>query len=644
MDPAPPEATPRPPDGSPWAAAGPPQGSPRIRWFVASACAVVACTALLAVTAHIGFRSSQPPPPPPLPRFVAVDWPKPLTRDLPPPASEATAESNGPAPVDTPTPTPPPGPTPNEPRPGEPRQQTTRGDAAAAPSPPPGAPAPPPRETLIPTPPAAKPGYVPAPLSAGARVELACNREVYAATEVAAFRVEEERLGRTPEEWNEEVKARLIGPTSEALGKAGHHDLAKIARITLEADWAGATGWLDMMRPPLAIRVLGVPAGTEVEISMGIGMPSLHALVMGPHGTVTRRVLLDAATPGVIQLPAPDCWQVAVDPAWNREFLGNLQRRIDVDLAIDVGFPSDGSQEPTLWHRMSVYPPSDVQIRYPAFIAACAHFDPGHPFLDRMASAIIQGDHARRMGLRLGAMRDWREAYAWFRAFHQLRIRYESSAMASPRKRQDDPIQRIRPIHRSLRERAANCADMSILMASALSRSIDTFVMLPPGHAFVAFHDPSLGRLVGLEVTLIGSDEDAGAAGTAAQASGMLNAGTPFRSFRDSLPPQEVGTFDLFLMAMMAGTRQLDEGIARAQAGNALETLESRRLELEASAASAADPSAAGALREQATQLAIEASWGHLRPIYLPAVAQIGAEHAQPDAATLKQHEVRLVP
>lgn len=608
---------------------------------------------LLAVTAHVGFRSAQPDPPPPPRELVVVEWPKPLTRELPKPSVEPTtaepAEPPGTARSDGPNQTaPPPASAAAEPSPPQPLlpEPAPPGPELPAPQQPEGttAPATGPTMSQPPQPREAPPATSTPRLSAAARVELACNREIYASTEVAAFRVEEERLSRTPEEWRAEVESRLIDPTAAALTKSGQPELAKIARITLGADWAGAVDWLDRTRPPLAIRVLGVPAGSEIEVSLAVAAPALRAMVMGPHGTVTRRIVLDPATPGVIGLSSPDCWQVAVDPAWNREFLGSLLRRLDVDIAIDVSFPADGSHEPTLWHRVTVYPVSDVQIRYPSFIGAFAHVDPGHPFLDRMASAITQSDLARRMRLQLGAMGDWREAYAWFRAFHALGIRYESSAMAAPRKRQDDPIQRIRPIHKSLRERSANCADMSVLMASALSRSMETFVMLPPGHAFVAFADPTLGRLVGIEVTYVGRDEDSEAAGRAAQASGMLNSGTPFRDFRDLLPGPEVPVFDLFLMAMIAGTQQIEAAVAHAQATGALAALEARRVQLEAQAAAASDPDAARALREQAAQLAVEASWRYMKPILVPAAVQLGAEHAEPDADTLKRHETRIDP
>ena len=619
----------------------------RTRWLVASFAGALACMGLLAFATHLAFRAAQPPGPPP-PRLIALDWPKPLTRDLPPPraapaelpptAAIPVAPAAPPTPADTtlvpaaapdvdpPTPSPAPPPAPPAPTPADPAPPAT-------PSPPP---------SVAPTPPAPA---APAPAVAeAARVELACNRELYASTEVAAFKVEEERLKVSPAQWDAEVNARLIAPTADLLARAGQPALAKVAEMTLAADWSGAVGWLDETRPPLALRLHDVPAGTEVEIAVSVPAPALHGIVLGAQGVVTRRVVLGPNVPGVVELASANGWQVTVDASWNRDVLANLDKRTDVDLAIDVSFPADGSTEPTLWHRLSIYPTSQVQIRYPNFIGAFAHVDAGHPFLDNIAAFITQGKLAKRMKVNLGGTGDWREAFLWFRQFQSMGIRYESSAMAAAGKRFDDPIQRIRPIHKTLKERSGNCADLSVLMASALSRSMDTFIMLPPGHAFVAYVDKSLGQLVGIEATMIGSDEDRRDIGRAVQASGLLNPGTPFRAFRDGLPDDDQAVFDLFLVAMMAGTNQLDAAVAEAQAGGALAALDAQRRQLEAQLQTTPDPAAAKSLRDQIAQVSLEASWKFLKPILIPAAMQLGAEHGQPDQATLKRHEIRLKP
>jgi hypothetical protein len=627
---------------------------PRLPWFIASFAAAAACMGLLATAVHFGFRGAQPAPPP-APRFIALDWPKPLTTDLPPARPEPTPPEAATPPTTTepvaprsvePPPSPPPAPTPAV-TPDPPAPSTPAAPTPTPPPPPPPDPQPP---TPAPPPPGPTPAPAPAPsapapaLADAARVELACNREIYASTEVAAYRVEEERLLRTPSQWRDEVRKRLIDSTVQFLGQAGQPGLAQVAKMTLEADWAGATAWLDETRPPLAIRVIDVPAVTEIEITLTVAAPALHGLVTSPQGTVTRRIVLDASTPGVIELPTVNSWQVTIDPAWNRDTLGNLLRRTDVDLAIDVTFPADGSQEPTLWHRATLFPVTDVQIRYPSFIGAFAHVDPNHPFLDLIAANITQSQLARKMKLNLGAASDWREAYLWFRAFHELGLRYESSAMAAPSKRFDDPLQRIRPIHKSLKERSANCADMSVLLASALARSTETLLMLPPGHAFVAYADRSLGRLVGIEATMIGRNEDRRDIRQMVDASGLLEPNSPFREFRERLPEKEQPVFDLFLLAMLVGTSQMEQAVAEASANNALAGLDAKRQQLEVQLAAATDPAAAKVLRDELTQVSIEASWKYLKPILIPAALQLGAEHASPSPATLKQFEIRLKP
>jgi hypothetical protein len=537
----------------------------------------------------------------------------------PPVPGFAPATPSTPIPSPAPTPTPPPLPPTPAPTPA---------------TPPP--PVPTPEPTVNPTPTIALRDQI--------TVGLKCNRDIYAATEVATHRIEVDRLATDVTSWNAKVRSDFIDPTMKALKNYGREDLANIAEGTLSADWQSAQAWLDRGRPAFAVNLHGAPPGTQVRIEFIIPDVKHQAFLPQGQATAMADMVLNDGVAGVTRIGNGNDWQVQLDAKWDRDALANLFARTDIDLLVAVQYPADGSKASPIAHRVTIYPITDVQIRYPSFLGAFAHINAAHPYLDAIAARITNSSIAKKNNINLGAADDWREAFLWFREFQNLKVRYESSAMATTQKAADDPIQRIRPIHKTLAERAGNCADVTVLMASALSRTSDVFIMLPPGHAFVAYHDRSLQKLVGIECTMLGQEDIVKKMhGNMPQPMNDEQA-----EFRQKLSKTDQAVFDLFLNALIVGTKNLDEAVSLANTGRpalggareirALQVLNAERKALETSLAAETDPKRSEELRRKLEEVATDTAWKHLRPILIPLAQQLGAEYAVPNQTTLQRY------
>ena len=541
----------------------------------------------------------------------------------PPVPGSAPATPSTPIPSPPPTPTPPPLP---------PTPTPTPAPTSATPPPP----VPTPEPTVNPTPTIALRDQI--------TVGLKCNRDIYAATEVATHRIEADRLATDVTSWNAKVRSDFIDPTMKALKNYGREDLANIAGETLQADWESAQAWLDRRRPAFAVNLQGAPPGTQVRIEFIIPDTKHQAFLPQGQATAIADMVLNDGVAGVTRIGNGNDWQVQLDAKWDRDALANLFARTDIDLLVAVQYPADGSKEPPIAHRVTIYPITDVQLRYPSFLGSFAHINAGHPYLDAIAARITNSSIAKKNNINLGAARDWREAFLWFREFQNLKVNYESSAMATTQKAADDLIQRIRPIHKTLAERAGNCADVTVLMASALSRTSEVFIMLPRGHAFIAYHDRSLQKLVGIECTTLGQEDIVKKMhGNMPQPMNDEQA-----EFRQKLSKPDQAVFDLFLIALIQGTAELDEAVSLANTGRpalggapeirALQVLNAERKSLETSLAAETDPKRSKELRRKLEEVAFETVRMHLRPILIPLAQQLGAEHATPSQTTLQRY------
>lgn len=639
------------PDPRPWRPAGNPSDHWRFvrtsRSFTLGLLASVTFMGALAFGLAWAFDRVTPTEPPPL-RLELYAVATPRSNNAPPPTPVDVpidvADSSTPVePAPTPSPDEPvPTPVPEPPQPDVP-------DMPMVPEPPPGTVTPPspPPPTPNPTPaPAPVPGPAGPALASSARIELKCNAPVYAATEVAAYAVELERLKLAPAAWGQRVQSTMIDPSADALRRYGRPDLASVAEMTLPASWSCAAPWLHEQRPPFAINLLGVPEGTEVEIAIEVPNPAHRRLLAPGQATSSARLVLRSGVPEVIRFGAADDWQVFLSPRWERRALGNLLQREDIDFEVRVRFPADGSQFPAISHRATVFPITDVQLRYPCFISAMAHVNSSHPHLDQIRARITNGPIAKKLRINLGGCGDFREVFLWFREFQLMRLNYESSALAAITKKAQDPIQRIRPIHKTLKEASGNCADLAVLMASAISSSFETFIMLPPGHAFVAYPDATLGRLVGLECTMLGQEDVTRKMSRDqrlmldSQVMQLINGTPALKQMRLALDEADEEIFDQFLVAIVTGTEELNEAVQQAAAGSSagagpLAQLDQERRQLEAQLAATPDPVQQARLMDRLEQVSAEASRGHLLPIFVPAAHAIGAEHAEPDPATL---------
>ncbi len=90
--------------------------------------------------------------------------------------------------------------------------------------------------------------------------------------------------------------------------------------------------------------------------------------------------------------------------------------------------------------------------------------------------------------------------------FNALKFEYNISYVNTPFTYGKDLVQRVRLPSGSLRLRAINCVDGSVLFASAIEAlGFKPYIVLLPKHAFVAWIDPKDGLMYALETTMINS-------------------------------------------------------------------------------------------------------------------------------------------
>lgn len=531
---------------------------------------------------------------------------------------------------------------------------TTDPSSPGWPTPPPPVPVPD-APTAPPVPPPVSPPPTPAPgggapqptsgtrLADRIKIELLFNKDIYASTEFAVGALESERLHRERADWSNLIASMLLRPTVGMLNQAAGPDLAGLAGVTLEADWLSARSWLGKQRPPLALLVQNAPEGTRLAVSLGIPNPAHRSLLAPGQATAVSIVELRHQV-GVVTPVAgqQDAWLVFLEPRWDRRALSNLENEIDIDIEVHVAFPDDRSTAPTITHRAQLHPFQDVQLRYPAFCTGFSHFEPSHPCLDDLSARISKDPLCGKLGIRLGASSDWKEAFLWFRAFHQMKITYENSAMAAAERSGDDPIQRIRPIHRVLAEQSGNCVELALLMASALGRSTPVFMALPREHAFVCYHDPSLNMFVGIECTAIGQSQllkDRRNDPTKRMAPEQLQ-------FRQQLGGADREAFDLFILALWSGTAELaqqcKEAVDGADLGGSrlpnLATLAAERQAAEQAVRQATDQASRQQALQREEQIATQQAWKYMRVIPMQLLSRLGANQGATEPAIRQRY------
>lgn len=120
----------------------------------------------------------------------------------------------------------------------------------------------------------------------------------------------------------------------------------------------------------------------------------------------------------------------------------------------------------------------------------------------------VAGRHseARLVGYQVAKNLVEPQVQALYEALKDIGITYVNSVIAFDPE-EGTASQRIRLPRESLRDRAANCIDGTVLFASLLeAMSLNPGIVLVPGHAFVSWEAwPNSGEWLYLETTMIGS-------------------------------------------------------------------------------------------------------------------------------------------
>ena len=613
--------------------------------------------AMVAVAGLTHWMLSEPVRRSSAPAFEAAD-----ARRAPAPPADRPAETQ-PSNPDAVAATPPVAPAPAEDPaasvaapPSTPAPATTPAPAAPqAVPPPPAIPSPPPQAPPAPSAPARQ--APPRATASGAQpsIALACQPKLYAATKVAARDIERHRLSSTADAWAFDVRDKLVEPTVQALRQAKQKELATFVEETLLADWRSTTAWLDRTMPPLAVKVSGVPDGSAASINLVVGSAAAKSLLVGGPATRDPKVLLADGKPGVRRGAAADEWLIALDPQWDRDALYALAAPQDIDIDIEVTLhPPSGAPVPArrLRHRMRIEPPTVVQLRYPTLISALAHFDPKHPRLEQLAERIGLRSVRRQVAVKeMGLDGTWREQFLWFRELAAERFRSEARPLTQPRGPSDDPTAEARPMEELFRMFATERGDaaratpleVALVMASAIERSTEAFLVIAPSQVLVAWQDPALKTFVGLDCSIIGEGAE-----RLAELRKILPVPLPidepedFKKVRDKMSAADGRTFDDFVLAMQHGTLLLEDAVMAAAKGGATPSMNDlliRAAGMQARLATVTDPAIRAAMDEDIRKVEQDIAWRHVRVLHLRTMTRFGAEHGTPPPVDPKRRK-----
>ena len=344
------------------------------------------------------------------------------------------------------------------------------------------------------------------------------------------------------------------------------------------ADWWLSRDWLAANRPTFSVGVAGVPRGTSVRIELAPRNDAARRLLDFEREFATDQeiVLLDTGTPGVWwHAPAtePDgsqrtgFWEIALRPRWRRAEAERVESPVDIEVEATVFFVDDGSMPGGTAKRVRVVPANTIELDYPGKLGIAGMVDEDHPYVQRILNDINQSAFARATGTVASGggdpARNMLAVYLLWRELQDRQLRYSSLGTGSAAKSQV-----IRPVHESLAERNANCADGSVLLASFLQRmGLDATLVLtmhPDGHAFVQLPLTIGGAPVALETTLIMSSDPCSDTWLAAATSSPYEAVAEFIRTQDAAG---VERFKAFLRALEAGTTRLAEQAAMLEHG-----------------------------------------------------------------------------
>lgn len=267
----------------------------------------------------------------------------------------------------------------------------------------------------------------------------------------------------------------------------GKENVGDVVPLAMEASVVASEVIGD--RPAARIEISDLPEGEPVRVYLEVDA-AMNGLVLASN----RRIVSsgDAVATGSTIRPPEGVFNaqtgatiLALDIPWNVEGLRRLQSAVDIPYQLTIEY-RDGSRDQLagVWR---INPPSEVESGYPFELGFATMVDRTHPWVRQLVAEIQNDPFVRQAGMSVvGAGGDKVDQLAslclvW-RELTLRGVRYQNltgSAVGA---------QRVRQIHESLGDAAANCIDGAVLLSSiAEAIGIRSQLVLIDGHAFVLF-------------------------------------------------------------------------------------------------------------------------------------------------------------
>ncbi len=330
----------------------------------------------------------------------------------------------------------------------------------------------------------------------------------------------------------------------------------------MQAGWelADMQDWWKAKRPSFVVNFEGIAQETEVKITVQCPNDSARKYLYG--GTVTKQEWMTIGGNSNSQLP--------IILKWNLDKVREIERAEDVTFEIEVQYRDNSIHK--LQHTVSVHPANIVETDYPNQLGFAGLVDEDHQYIREILDAISQGPLCKRTGsIASGGGGPEADLIAVFLVWDHLQrrgLRYSSLAGGST-----IGGQACRSVHESLSAKNANCIDGTVLLCSFLQKmGLESYIVLVPGHAFLAFDSSLMGDIICIETTKLGETAPKPGEPDFKVVEDLwtdLSAKyQTLQKFEAQLDPKQKSAFRGFLLAIHAGESEFGEQQQATQNGD----------------------------------------------------------------------------
>lgn len=234
------------------------------------------------------------------------------------------------------------------------------------------------------------------------------------------------------------------------------------------------------------------------------------------HLTINASTFFDESSSEDDLADANRTYQVYPNMKWNFKALAESTQQTPLNVVFKVKIDDEAEKEivktvtvrsirdcPHYWQdQFGISKVTDVSWMFTAYV------NEDHPWIDAiLREAIEQGTVGQFVGQQQGPQVAMQQVFAIWHVLQRRGFRYSSIA-TTPGSDKKVISQTVRTFEDSLATAQGNCIDGTAVFASLLRKiGIEPFVVLIPGHAFLAFRieDGQTFRIYGLETTMVGS-------------------------------------------------------------------------------------------------------------------------------------------